>query len=735
MVLTRRAALGLLLLCACVQRAPVLKVQEPTAVSVAFVRDGEHQGGVFAVPDALKRQIASELGKRNLDVREIAFEQYEKAFAQTRDSRRRLEKLRQLAKDAPYVLLVETTASFFSQISGRWRWQVQAKLSAARRDGGDAVDDAFNLPTIVDFEHEKEDAVLSAASALLAERAGALMDDFLGAEARSPQSSRPPDDFDAIYFVLVDRFANGDPSNDGKTDPADPAAFHGGDLEGLIDRLDWLEQLGVRTVWLSPIFAMRTEKFFGHGAFHGYWVEDLTRIEPRFGDEATLKRLSEELARRDMRLLLDVVLNHVGPDAPLVKEKPEWFHRKGPLEDWNDPEQLTTHDVHGLPDLAVERDDVQRHLLGASMKWLRLARPHGFRLDAVKHVPLSFWARYNDEIRKAGGERFVLLGEMLDGDPATLSKVQREGRFSAMFDFPLYFALVDVFCRDRPPSRLGAVLSLDRFYDDPSSLVTLADNHDLPRIASDCGGDEERVAQALTVQLTARGTPSLTYGTEVGLRGAKEPENRPDMRFQPTALTEHVRKLLRLRRSQRALRSGAPVLLDSTDAFFAYARVSPDEAVVVAVNRGQRPVVLSPPAWVTGRAHDLLGGEKARSLEVPPRQVRVWSVSGDFGAVAAEAEAQWRKGAKKRAVEWLANGPGEVYVVGSAPELGAWRVERAVGPGEKARALLPVGAVFEYKLVLRDTGGRTIWESGENRSLFVRDGEGPLRVEAVWRGS
>ena len=100
---------------------------------------------------------------------------------------------------------------------------------------------------------------------------------------------------------------------------------------------------------------MRTEAWHGHGAFHGYWTWSLDALEPKFGDEATLRKLSDELHRRKMKLVLDVVLNHVGPDAPLLTEKPEWFHRKGGIQDWNDPVQLTTFDVHGLPDLATER--------------------------------------------------------------------------------------------------------------------------------------------------------------------------------------------------------------------------------------------------------------------------------------------------------------------------------------------------------------------------------------------
>src|SRR5205823_3172475 len=158
------------------------------------------------------------------------------------------------------------------------------------------------------------------------------------------------------------------------------------------------------------------------------------------------------------------------------------------------------------------------------------------------------WARYNDAVHAHAGGDFELLGEQLEGDPADIARVQRGGHFDAMFDFPLHFALIDVFCKGQAPTRLGAVLSNDRLYAHPESLVTLVDNHDLPRLLSSCGGDVDKARQALEFQLTARGTPALTYGTEAGLMGAKEPLNRGDMRFEEGPLAETIRRALAWRR-------------------------------------------------------------------------------------------------------------------------------------------------------------------------------------------
>jgi glycosidase len=739
----------------CLQKKPAVRLSERTPLAVGVVLDHELDPRVDEAPPALRKRLADVLSERNFEVKEVPLSAT--GFDGIRGSSRRFERLSEVAGDAPVVLLVETKAVFFSQLNGRFRWVVSVRITAGERRGRSVVESAqFDESAILEYDFEKEPEAVARAAGVIADRAGGLVDRLMATFAPPPAQGRdgsPPSgallpDDGALYFVMVDRFANGDPANDGEIDPRDPAAFHGGDLQGVLDHVEDLHALGVRTVWLSPVFKMRTQKFYEWGAYHGYWVEDLLRMEPRFGDVALLKKLSAALHARGMRLMLDVVLNHVAMDAPLVKEAPHFFHGKGGIEDWNDADQLLTRDVHGLPDLAQEREDVYRHLLDASLRWARDVDPDGFRLDAVKHVPLSFWSRYNEELRARAGPGFVLLGELLDGDPALLARTSREGKFDALFDFPLAFALVDVFCKDRPPARIGATFALDRLYDDPFSLVTLVDNHDLPRVLTACGGDVERVKGALAVQLTARGTPSLTYGTEVGLAGAKEPENRGDMRFDlDPPLKAFVSRLLRLRRELPSLRHGIPMAVALDDGLFAYARVSPGEATVVAINRGTVAHRI-PLGGELGRARatDLETGAVLSPgyLDVPSKGVRLARLSpkesGGFKALADRARSEWRGTSAKRVVEVsargapLSDGDG-LFVTGSSEELGHWQPRRGLGPLDTAgtRALeLPVGGVHEYKLVVQRSGGSAEWERGENRALFVPEGSGPLKVVLAW---
>jgi glycosidase len=790
MVLRQRWALAALFLAVgtagCLLKQSTAPVLAPngTVVAVAYVRDDKLKRGVVAeVPQGVKQRVAEALAKRNLQVQEVPYEQYAAEFARVSESQRRYAMLTAHAPNAPLYLLVETRVSFFGEVSGRFSWEVYVRTTAGRANSTlEPTSISQDYSAALQYDQQRENDAQLEVSRQIAGQAAGLFDSFLASplsvpvtdggpsvvpglsapagEGIEPGTSTPseppkppeggapdggtswvPPAGDTIYFVMVDRFANGDARNDGKVDLKDAQAFHGGDLQGVISRLDGLKQLGVRTVWLSPVFQMRTEKFYGYGAFHGYWVEDFGKVEPRFGDEALLTKLSDELRRRDMRLVLDVVLNHVGPETRLVREKPQWFHGLGPIDNWNDTRELVMRDVHGLPDLAVEKDEVYQHLLSHSLRWVDAVKPAGFRLDAVKHMPLKFWARYNDDLRTHAGKDFLLLGEMLDGDPVLLADTMAKGHFGTMFDFPLAFALVDVFCRDRSPSHLGAVLSNDRLYPAPGSLVTLVDNHDLPRVMSECGGDVERVQRALAVQLTARGVPALTYGTEEGLTGKKEPENRGDMRFTADhPLRGWISRLLELRRGSEALQGGETLVLAAREDLFAYARVAPDEAVVIAVNRGKGPVDVALPAGLAGaRVSEMLAGAElpgAGSVAVPPGPVTLLRLkpreAGGFGALVAQARTRWRGQGERRTVE-LTVDDASARLVGSGPELGGWKPERSLRPESGGFKLsLPVGAVFEYKLVRDGTPGKFDWEGGDNRLLFVPEGREPLRLSLAW---
>ncbi|MBL8921634.1 MAG: hypothetical protein JNJ54_22425 [Myxococcaceae bacterium] len=334
----------------------------------------------------------------------------------------------------------------------------------------------------------------------------------------------------------------------------------------------------------------------------------------------------------------------------------------------------------------------------------------------MKHVPLDFWATWNAEMKKAA-PGVTLLGEQLDGDPSVVATAWAQGGFTSMFDFPLGFAIGDVFCRGDAPAKLGAVLTNDRRYPDPSRLVTLVDNHDLPRLMSICNSELSRVRGALAFLLTARGVPSLAWGTEVGFDGAKEPENRKSMVFRAHPLKDEIAFWLKARKQNPALSEGVPVVLKAGADGLAVMRVTGSQLAIILVGKdGVRPTV-------PGTA---LNGPEFREL-VPPGSANVgtatpmsvWVVvsrvePNRYDALFAEAQAQWRTGAKKRTVTF--EGPAGSFVVGSGPELGDWAPAKALKL--PATVELPVSGAFEFKAIRRD-GDRVIWDSGPNGALLV----------------
>ncbi len=492
-----------------------------------------------------------------------------------------------------------------------------------------------------------------------------------------------------VYFIMVDRFENGDPTNDGDIDPADPHAFHGGDLQGVRNRVGYLADLGVTHVWLSPVFAMRTEKIGEWGAFHGYWVSDLARVEPRFGTEADLKGLADDLHARGMKLVLDMVWNHTDYDAPLLQNHPDWFHQTGDIANWDDPLERVTGRVHGLPDLAQEKQEVLNYLTEVSLGWIDRVGVDGFRIDAVGHMPLPVLAELNDRL-DAHRPGFWTVGEDFSGDPQRLATTLREGHFDAVFDFPVRYALVDVFCKGAPLSTLGAILSLDRLYDDPSQLVTFLDNHDVPRFLTECEGNREATRTALSVLGLLRGTPSLTWGAELMLAGGDEPDNRQDQPWERTvseaAIRAQIADSARFRSGSEAARIGIVRVLEASDAVLVWEQRTEVERLVVRIERK-------------------VGAGSNWSL----------TTTTEIGPV-QEPELSFQE-----LVVVVEGDPTGVRVVGAGPELGHWSPERAVpvGPDRTAIVKLPAGTVATFKLV-RVMEDAIVWAPGPNTTTLLK---------------
>jgi glycosidase len=722
----RTIALFLLVsaLSACLGTTPPQRLAQPETIAVHIILE-DASGRRAATPREVIEAVDDALSARNLVASHVPAEAFQTPFADLRASQARFDALVAAAPDAAHHLLVQANARYFTQIAGRFRWDVDLRILAAGR-GAAPQESSVSIGAHLIWEHERESEALTYIKRQVADEVGLLVDRILSGRTTSPPaaaSDATPTTGatatrDALYFVMIDRFADGDDAAHPGEDRADPAAWHGGDLRGLISRLDWLDDLGVGAVWLSPPFATRGTPFFGHGAFHGYWTERLDRIDPRFGSEQHLRDLAMALRARGLGLWLDVVLNHVGPEAPLLHQHPDWFRPARPIDDWNNPVQLEHGQVHGLPDLDQDHPAVRAYLGSATHHWLDGLALDGLRLDAVKHIGATFWHDFNTNLR-ADRPGLSLLGEILDGDPVRTETIARAGAFDAIFDFALHHGLVDTFCRNDHAGALASALSVALELDDaaraqgqpPLVRYAFLDNHDLPRVASVCKGDLDRVAAAFDALVALPARPAITWGTEVALDGATEPENRKSMVFQSShPLRARIRAALARRASNPALTTGTTRIEGWHEAgAVVWSRTAGETATLVVANPTAQHLRIATPAWPADP-----------TIDAPPNTVAFVQRPAATTPVAATVPVTFR----------IAAAPATVRVIGASPRLGAWNPAHAPTAANGILKLdLPPGRVYALKLVATPNTATTTWEQRPNRHIFVA---GPMTVDLTW---
>src|SRR5580704_17181573 len=432
---------------------------------------------------------------------------------------------------------------------------------------------------------------------------------------------------DVIYLIMPDRFADGDPSNDrpagaapGTTDRSSPHAYHGGDLKGIQQHLPYLKDLGVTTLWLTPLYQNddATSDYHGYGAVDEYDVED------HFGSMQDFQNLVTAAHQLGMKVLLDMVPNHVGPNHPWADSQPtpDWLHGTPAHHinnsDYNfapvsDPHAVPAEYIVALdgwfadklPDLAQENPLVASYLLQNALWWTESSGIDGFRIDTFPYVPRSFWAYYHQGLF-ARYPNFFTVGEVSDTDPTVTSywaggQTGFDGidtKLTTPFDFPMYQAILEVVAHAESAKKIVTVLRQDRFYPHPELLVTFIDNHDKPRFLTEAGGSRDKLKLALSLLATTRGIPQLYYGDEIGMAGGQDPDNRRDFpggfpgdsndAFTQIGRTPeqqdvfaHTQSLLKLRHEHPALRTGTQKHVAVADKYYAFARETAGERLLI----------------------------------------------------------------------------------------------------------------------------------------------------------
>jgi glycosidase len=450
---------------------------------------------------------------------------------------------------------------------------------------------------------------------------------------------------DAIFYeIFPDRFHNGDPANDpagarpwGERPTRDN--FFGGDLQGILDKLPYLEALGINALYLTPIFEARTN--------HKYDTCDYLTVDPAFGSLDLLQKLVTEAHCRDVRVVLDGVFNHCGDGFWAFRDVCQ-RGAESPYADWfivdsypvqqTPPNYQTCGGVGYLPKLNTDNAGVRDYLLHVATYWLEKAGIDGWRLDVPWKVPLGFWRALRRAIKAVNPASYI-VGE-----------IWRDGRswlqgdtFDAIMNYRLRDYILDFCVRDAMDAEdFDFELAMLRQDQGPTVAfqLNLLGSHDTPRILTVCGGDVGRLTLALVFQFTYLGVPMIYYGDEVGMEGDNDPLCRGTLDWDENRwnkqLHETYRRLIQVRRQHPALRWGAFESLRVFNAVYAYRRYDERDDVVVVLNPRQARSAFTIPLKRGSRAgerwQDLLSGrtypvQRGRLLidEIPARAALVLS--------------------------------------------------------------------------------------------------------------
>jgi glycosidase len=439
-----------------------------------------------------------------------------------------------------------------------------------------------------------------------------------------------------MYFVMVDRFVNGDTSNDRPTADSSihPKANNlGGDLQGITQKIKdgYFEKLGINTIWISPI-TTNAEGAWGlwnkgvtstFSAYHGYWPTALRSIDNRFGNKAAMDELLKTAHANNMNVILDYVAHHVHQEHPLYKQKPEWttplYLPDGTMntEKW-DEHRLTTWFDTFLPTWKFADHAVVEALTDTAMYWVENYDLDGFRHDATKHINEDFWRTLTKKVKgyqaQHPGRNIYQIGETY-GSPELISSYISSGQMDAQFDFNLYDAAVDAFAKPETNfTNLERVLEESMsYYGSHHVMGNITGNQDRARFTSYADGSVkfsedaklagwtrdiqnrdsagyQNMEMLMAFLMTTPGVPCIYYGDEIGMPGGNDPDNRRMMHFgdwnSPQAkLQAATQKLVNLRRTNMALTYGETEIIYNENGVVVIGRKYFDSRAIIVFNK------------------------------------------------------------------------------------------------------------------------------------------------------
>jgi glycosidase len=445
---------------------------------------------------------------------------------------------------------------------------------------------------------------------------------------------------DVVYLIMTDRFSDGDASNNNPknapqsaNDRQNPRAWHGGDFQGVIDKLPYLKELGVTAIWLTPWYDNPNEAnecdkpWCPYTNYHGYHAIDYYSTEDHFGTLADLQRMIREAHKQGIKVIQDQVANHVGVQHAWAKNAPldNWFSQFSQNSFNNSvllsPNASTSEKnnlLQGwfnefLPDLNQNEPEVSRYEIQNALWWIAITGIDGVRQDTIQYMPRPFIRDWSLAIKKQY-PKFYLVGEVFERDSAQTAFFQGgktgwdgiDTNLPSVFDFKLWETSQEVFTGKKPARALRDVLKYDGLYPNVNNVTTLTNNHDTDRFMSLKGATLEGAMLHTAFILSTRGIPQLYYGEEIAMTGGHDPDNRKDFtggwredkinKFTKAGRTadeqimfEWTQRWILLRNENKSLQKGKTIDLFYDNDVYIFARKFARETFVIIFNNSDEP--------------------------------------------------------------------------------------------------------------------------------------------------
>ena len=451
------------------------------------------------------------------------------------------------------------------------------------------------------------------------------------------------DSSDVMYLITPDRFANGDSKNDDiksmyeRPNREYNRGLHGGDIQGIINHLDYIKDLGFTTVWLNPVLENNMKK----SSYHGYSTTDYYKVDPRFGTNELFRELSINAKEKGIKLVMDMIPNHCGSEHWFFKDPPmdNWFnnqsgfkqtsHRRETVQDIyaseiDKREHADGWFVETMPDLNQKNQKMSKYLIQNTLWWIEYARLSGIRVDTYPYSDKDFMSDWTFAVMDEY-PNFNIVGEEWSDNPIVISywqkdKINHDGYVSylpTLMDFPLQIsfteALLDDFSWGKGFIKPYKTLASDFLYPNPNNLLIFPDNHDMTRFFTQVNNDIDLFKMGIVYYSTMRGIPQFYYGTEILMNSDENPGDHGLIRTEfPGGWPDHsknaftgdglsykerqtqlfFKEILNWRKDNKVIHNGKLIQFAPKGGIYSFFRILNNKMVWVIFNRNNSPETL-----------------------------------------------------------------------------------------------------------------------------------------------